>query len=105
MELRREHLELQHKHCSHVFNTAAAENIEQTIEDLQAKVIELQEELSRVELERNQYWEGYRQLVIDNNKLTQVCLAPFASLLALLSRDPGACWPSSFSAEGPFIQE
>lgn len=88
-------MELQHKHGCYVFNTAAAEDTQQTIEDLQAKVIELQEELAGVTVERNQYWEGYRQLVIDNSKLTQVCLAPFASLLVLLPRVLSACWPSS----------
>ena len=81
MELQRKHVELHNKHTGYVFNTAAAEDKQQTIEDLQAKVVDLQEELSIVELDRNRYWEDYRQLLLINNRLRQVCLATSASLL------------------------
>ena len=78
MVLQQEHLLLQHRRSSYVFNTAAAEDARQTIEDLQAKVLDLQEELSLVECDRNRYLEDYRQLLFISNRLRQVCLATFA---------------------------
>ena len=39
----------------------------------------MQEELSTVQLDRNQYWEEYRQQLIINSKLMQVLLAMSAS--------------------------
>ena len=77
MELEREYLELQHKHSSH---TATAEGTQQTIAELQAQLIHVQQELSVVRLDRKQYWEDYSQLLLINTELKQVCPDMFASL-------------------------
>ena len=98
-ELQREHLELQQKHCNFVFKATAAEGTQQTIEELQAKLMDLQEELSTVQLDRNRYWEDYRKELIINSKLMQVCLAMSASPFVPRLRALGVCWPSSFRAE------
>lgn len=73
--LQQEHLQLQQKHRSYVFQIAFAKDSQQNIQELQAEVNDLQEELSILQGDHNRYWVEKRQLVSTNSNLTQVCLA------------------------------
>lgn len=59
----------------HILAKARAEDLEQENEELLAKLRHLQEQLCSVQVDRDCSWVDYREALVLNNQLTQVCLA------------------------------